>query len=93
MSGVKPEDLSADATRIDDIAAASILYQCADCVRAEADYSCYQREDVFVIGREVICRDCADAGHAGEQRRQVPDIAAKLRRQRMHIAALTRSQP
>lgn len=72
--------------RNDDIAAASILYQCADCVVAEADYSCHNRDDVFIIGGKVICRDCADAGHQGEQRRAVPDIAAKLKRQRMAIA-------
>lgn len=82
-------NLGREATRTDDIAAASILYQCADCIRAEADYSCHNRGDVFVIGGEVICRDCADAGHAGKPRRTVPDIAAKLRRQRMHIASLS----
>jgi hypothetical protein len=80
------EETSSDSPRTDDIAASSILYQCADCVRAEADYSCFNAKDVFVIGKEVICRDCADAGHQGEQRRTVPDIAAKLKRQRMAIA-------
>lgn len=84
------EAVNGDSPRTDDIAAASVLYQCADCVRAEADYSCHRREDVFVIGREVICRDCADAGHAGEQRRAVPDIPAKLKRQRMAISALSK---
>lgn len=76
--------------REDDIAAASILYQCADCLRAQADFSCYNRDDVFVIGKEVICRDCADAGHAGEHRRKVPDVAAKLKRQRMHASSQQR---
>lgn len=80
------EAVNGDSPRTDDIAASSVLYQCADCLRAQADYSCHRREDVFVIGHEVICRDCADAGHAGEQRRACPDIPAKLKRQRMAIA-------
>lgn len=74
-------------TRDDDVAAAAILYQCADCVRAEREFSCYNREDVFVIGNEIICTECAAAGHLGQQRRKVHDIPAKLKRQRMHAAS------
>jgi hypothetical protein len=77
-------------SRNDDIAAASILYQCADCLRAGAEYSCFNATDVFIIRKEVICRDCADAGHAGEQRRAVPNIAVKIKRQRMHATAQQR---
>jgi hypothetical protein len=79
--------------RDDDVAAASIVYQCADCLQAEADYSCHPVDRVVVIGSEVICLDCADAGHQGEPRRKLPDIAKKIKRQRMHIAHLSRALP
>lgn len=91
-NGVSPDELSREASRSDDIAAASALFQCADCVRAEHEFSCFNRGDVFIIGNEVICRDCADEGHRGEPRKSVPDIAAKLKRQRMHIAQQQRTK-
>lgn len=72
--------------RMDDIAAASIKYICADCAREESEYSCHSIEDVVIINDEVICLDHAKELHADQQRRKAPDVAAKLRRQRMSIA-------
>lgn len=71
----------------DDIAGLAITYMCADCAEAEAEYSCHPVEGVVIVGGRVVCKEHADELHKGIPQFKVPDIAKRVKRQRMAAAA------
>lgn len=79
-------DSETSSSRNDDLVAASALYQCDECIAEEREFSCHQIEDVVIVNGKVVCKECVAEFYPKARTERAPDIAKKLRRQRMSVA-------